>query len=248
MRFGAALLSAMALLGQPVAAMDADEARDQFVASNMIATFYHELGHAFVDLLDIPVLGREEDAVDALSTLLIDFLWDPEDADILIADVAYGYALHVLHTDDLPDAAWWANHSLDLQRMAAVVCQFYGQDPEVRLDLALDLGMPPEMSDRCIRTGQQVMTSWAVFLQEMEDAPRRYGLRLLEPVADDWLAEVVMEELVLLNTHFGLPAWIDVSIEACGEANAFYSPSERRIIMCTEFADWYATLWDADNS
>jgi hypothetical protein len=247
MRFGPLLLSGLVAFGQPAAAFDVNDARRQFVASNMIATFYHELGHAFVDLLEIPVLGREEDAVDALSTLLIDFLWDPEDAEILIAEVAYGYALHVAHTDDLPDAAWWANHSLDLQRMAAVVCQFYGQDPDERYELAIDLGMPPEMSDRCIMTAQQVMGSWAMFLEELEDAPRRFGLRLVEPVVDEWLAEVVMEELVLLNTHFGLPDWVDVSIEACGQANAFYSPSERRIIMCTEFADWYAALWDADN-
>ena len=249
MRFGGVFLCAGLACAAPLGAQDMtrDEARDQFVASNMIATFYHELGHAFVDILEIPVLGREEDAVDALSTLLIDYLWEPEDAEILIAEVAYGYALSIEHTDDLPEAAWWADHSLDMQRLAGVVCQFYGAEPETRLDLALDLGMPPEMEDHCIQTAEQVTASWSVFLADLEDAPRRNGLRLVQPVADPWLADIVAEEIALLNEQFGLPAQVTVEVSECGEANAFYVVGERHIIMCTEFAQWYADMWEADN-
>lgn len=227
--------------------MTRDEARNQFVASNMIATFYHELGHALVDILEIPVLGREEDAVDALSTLLIDYLWEPEDAEILIAEVAYGYALSIEHTDELPDAAWWADHSLDMQRLAGVVCQFFGIDPDARYELALDLGMPPEMAGKCVQTAEQVTASWSVFLADLEEAPKRNSLRLVQPVADPWLAEVISEEIGLLNEQFGLPARVEVEIAECGEANAFYVLGARRIIMCVEFAQWYAEMWEMDN-
>ncbi len=229
------------------AEMTDDEARAQFVASNMIATFYHEFGHALVDLLDIPVLGREEDAVDALSTLLVDLLWEPGDAEILIAEVAYGYALRIAHEDALDDSVWWAEHALDEQRLAAMVCQFFGADPEARLELAVDLGMPGDMTESCIHVSGQLADSWAVFLDDLIDTRQAHGLDLLEPAADAALADLLREEIALINALFGLPVPVDVSVESCGEANAFYDPALTLIIMCTELAQWYGDAWDADD-
>jgi hypothetical protein len=134
-----------------------------------------------------------------------------------------------------------------MQRLAGVVCQFYGVDPEARLQLALDLGMPEEMDAHCIQTAEQVTASWAVFLADLEEAPRRHGLRFVGDIADPWLADIVAEEMELLNQRFGLPAPVDVEIAECGTANAFYIPGERRIVMCTEFADWYGAMWELDN-
>ena len=37
----------------------------------LMHTLLHELGHALIDMHQIPVLGREEDAVDGLATLLL---------------------------------------------------------------------------------------------------------------------------------------------------------------------------------
>ncbi|MFN4169605.1 MAG: DUF4344 domain-containing metallopeptidase, partial [Pannonibacter phragmitetus] len=62
-----------------LAAARGDEARDSVIQSNIISTLYHEFGQALVDVLKLPVLGREEDAADALATLLIHQLWE-EDA------------------------------------------------------------------------------------------------------------------------------------------------------------------------
>ena len=36
-----------------------DEEAASFIASNVIGTFYHVFGHALIDVLDLPVLGRE---------------------------------------------------------------------------------------------------------------------------------------------------------------------------------------------
>jgi len=41
----------------------------EFVAGNMLFVGFHEMGHALVNQLHLPVLGREEDAVDAFATL-----------------------------------------------------------------------------------------------------------------------------------------------------------------------------------
>lgn len=41
------------------------------VWSTMLFVFYHEAGHSMIDILDLPVTGREEDAVDQLATLIL---------------------------------------------------------------------------------------------------------------------------------------------------------------------------------
>ena len=42
----------------------ADEEREAFVEANLLGIFYHELGHALIDILQLPVFGQEEDAAD----------------------------------------------------------------------------------------------------------------------------------------------------------------------------------------
>jgi len=51
--------------------MSQQEQRDlvEFVAGNMLFVGFHEIGHALVSELHLPVLGREEDAADSFATL-----------------------------------------------------------------------------------------------------------------------------------------------------------------------------------
>jgi hypothetical protein len=48
---------------------------------------------------------------------------------------------------------------------------------------------------------------------------------------------IVAGEVRALNGEYGLPVLIDVTVERCGEANAFCDPRARRIVMCSEYAD-----------
>ncbi|MEO0636155.1 MAG: DUF4344 domain-containing metallopeptidase [Pseudomonadota bacterium] len=47
-----------------------------------------------------------------------------------------------------------------------------------------------------------------------------------------------------LNQIFGLEEGLAVTVELCGEANAFYDLDERTITMCAEYEDWFADLYD----
>ncbi|HYR27642.1 MAG TPA: DUF4344 domain-containing metallopeptidase, partial [Thermoanaerobaculia bacterium] len=47
--------------------LDEEEAGSKAVAA-LVFMFYHELGHALIDVYNLPVTGREEDAVDQLAT------------------------------------------------------------------------------------------------------------------------------------------------------------------------------------
>ena len=55
-----------------VGAALAEAAEDDFIHANIVSVFYHELGHAIVDVMRLPIFGQEEDAADVLSILLID--------------------------------------------------------------------------------------------------------------------------------------------------------------------------------
>jgi hypothetical protein len=236
----AAVALALALAGTCAVA---DDGRQAFIDANVITTFYHELGHALVDLLELPVLGREEDAVDALSTYLVHLLHDEETAAALIADTALGYELAMAEAEGARPE-YWGVHSLDGQRLAMMVCHFYGAAPADRADLAADLGMPDDMAEACETEFAQVEAAWGAVLDRVAGYHGRAGLVLVPRGHDPRLEAVLAVEVDRINAEFGLPKSIDVVVEPCGEANAFYSLDDRRILLCTEFADWYAEAWD----
>ena len=111
-----------------------DASVEDFVAANLIATLYHELGHALIDQLGLPVFGQEEDAADVLSVLMIDALFEEEAAVTIALDTAFGFALS--SEDETP--VFWDVHGPDLQRYYTTLCLFYGANPDAREDVVAD--------------------------------------------------------------------------------------------------------------
>lgn len=50
--------------------------------------FLHELSHALIDQLDLPILGKEEDAADAMATVLL-LEEEQEPRDVLLAAISF---------------------------------------------------------------------------------------------------------------------------------------------------------------
>lgn len=101
---------------------------DTAVIDVLIHSILHEFGHALVDMFDIPVLGREEDAVDNLANiLLLDFFEYGDDVLLTNADIfdLYGDEKKELKEQDFMD-----EHSLDLQRFYSMLCFVYASNPE----------------------------------------------------------------------------------------------------------------------
>ena len=59
-------------------------------------------------------------------------------------------------------------------------------------------------------------------------------LRLTGPSSDP-MYPIIRQEIESFNSIFGFPSDVGVTIEKCGEANAYYDPSEVSITICTEF-------------
>lgn len=210
----------------------------EFVADNLVAIFYHELGHALIDQLELPVLGREEDAADILSVLLIDEVWEPEIAQEIVANNALAFAMRAEAGAEY-DPGYWGVHGHDLQRYYTHVCLFYGADPDAREEFAIAAELPEERASGCPEERQLAEDSWWTYLQPLADQAPGTALKL-KAAEDEFTASVIGDEVTALNERFDLPQDVTVDVTECGEANAYYVPAESRIIMCTEFSEF---LW-----
>ena len=230
------VILAASLVAAPV---HADEARAAFVEANLLGIFYHELGHALIDVLDLPVFGQEEDAADVASILMIDAFYEEDASQDLAYDAAFGF---LAEAEAVGDVAYWDVHGPDEQRFYNTVCLFYGGNPEAREDFAIDMDLPEYRADTCPEEYEQALDSWGAAFDEIAGAGET--LRF-EATADSLTADVIGAEVAALNADFALPADVSVRVEPCGEANAFYDPGAVAIIMCTEFEDHLRSLYDA---
>lgn len=100
----------------------------------LLHTLLHEAGHAFIADQNIPVLGKEEDAVDNFATiLLLNYVDNGDDIAISAAD------MFAFESEDRPDyydfGEYIDEHSFDLQRYFSTLCLVYGSDPKKQSNL-----------------------------------------------------------------------------------------------------------------
>jgi Putative metallopeptidase len=243
--WGGAILSSGAT-AQTVYEFPSDEAESAFIANEVAATFYHELGHALIDVLHLPVLGKEEDAADHLSVILMDDIWEEESAANILASDATAYALQAEQTAaGGAEPLYSDEHSLDMQRYYSVVCLFYGANPEKRQKLADDLGLPVERAERCASEWDEAKGSWDAVLADATPGGDNKGFVMAEGQEGQPLADLLAEEVKSINERFGLPEEVTVVVADCGVANAFYNSDDKTITMCTEYAQNLQDMWEA---
>jgi hypothetical protein len=140
-----------------------EEALDDAVVGAIIHTFYHELGHALIHVYDLPIAGKEEDAVDQLSTfLLTDGTPEGEKAAL---DGARTFYLEAKQQDtEIDELAYWDEHSLNMQRFYNIICMVYGQN-EKKYSYLVKKGILPEArAERCAGEYEQVEKAWTRLL------------------------------------------------------------------------------------
>lgn len=131
------------------------------VESLVVAVFLHESAHALIDILHVPVTGREEDAADQFSTLVL--MGQPDGARKAM-QVAHTYK--VLSLDSLREPpAYWDEHSLDAQRYYDTLCMIYGRDPKQNVKLMTGDRLPDERAEICEKDYQRIETAWKTLLK-----------------------------------------------------------------------------------
>lgn len=228
------------------------EEGQRFVVNNAIFILFHEAGHMLVSEFNLPVLGREEDAVDALSSVL---LLGAEDEELYttMQDAADGWFLLDESKEDGPqEDDFMGTHGLDRQRAYAIVCMMTGANAEFFKEFADSMEFPEERRQECVFEYQKARDSWMSLLAAnmKEGAKTKFevtyepaGNEDLQGFADLLKSAKVLETIATVFAEgYGLKDGIKLTGKACGTENAFWYAGDREITYCYEMAAFHAGL------
>src|SRR5436853_6177878 len=102
----------------------------EFVIGNTLFAMAHEMGHGLINEMNMPVLGREEDAADSFATVTALKIGSAFSERVL-REATMGWLLASKRDKKEGNPiAYYDEHGLDLQRAYNVVCFMVGSDPE----------------------------------------------------------------------------------------------------------------------
>lgn len=226
----------------------------EFVVGNAIFVMFHEGGHMLISELDLPVLGREEDAVDALSSIMLLEARD-DTLDKAMTDATDGWFL----AGDKAEAtgsepAFWDSHGLDRQRAYQMVCMMVGHDADGFKEYADSIDFPASRREECVAEYERTRTSWisllAPHMVEEGEASSSIAVsyrRTSDPdlaLYADWLksGEILEAMAGALGEIYRLEGGIKLIARSCGEPNAFWNAGTREMTYCYELARHHMLL------
>jgi hypothetical protein len=130
------------------------------VANATVFTFFHETGHALIAIYDLPVTGKEEDAVDQLAAIIL--LEGGEEGEDAAIDGANSFVGE--EEENMDDLSFWDEHSFDEQRFYNILCWVYGNDPEGYQYLVDDETLPADRAEQCPAEYDRMYRSWDTLL------------------------------------------------------------------------------------
>jgi len=224
---------------------------DTFAMHNAMFTIFHESGHMLVSEFEIPVLGKEEDAVDALSSVMM-LEAEDDDFDTAMMDAANGWFMSAqAGEEEGAEPAYWDEHGLDQQRAYSMVCMMLGKNLDKFKDFAKDVEYPDDRVEQCADEYETTKTNWFKLLAPNEVADQtktKFIISYEKPANPDLLyfyQKVQDEQLLEMieATYSGLyklEDGIKLTAKQCDVANAWWSPGDREMTYCYEDIAFYA--------
>jgi hypothetical protein len=140
-----------------------DELGNAIVGATFFA-FFHELGHGLIHQLDIPAVGREEDAVDQMATLIL-----MQNGDSGVAAAMSGAKWFALQADankkEGAQMPFWDEHSMEEQRFYNIACLVFGSNPEKYGPMVDNNYLPKPRAMRCPDEFAKISNAWEKLLQ-----------------------------------------------------------------------------------
>lgn len=130
------------------------------VLGALIFAFFHEAGHGLIHILDLAAVGREEDSVDQLATLILISAGDEGVAMALSG--AYWFQLQSEGGHKTP---FWDEHAFDGQRFYNILCLIYGSDPKKYQKFVESGNLPKDRAARCSEEYAKINKAWEKLLQ-----------------------------------------------------------------------------------
>ena len=159
----------------------------EFLIANTRFIMLHELGHALIDLLDLSVTGREEDAADQLAaSLMLQNSVTSEPASKVARDLRLAAMFFMMDAKEQYASQEFADeHAMGQQRFYNLMCMLYGSDPGRYVGLVTSGLLPESRSVRCQDESTQISKSWARLLtphiaEDMRMTPEEAQRRLEE--------------------------------------------------------------------
>jgi hypothetical protein len=134
------------------------------VLGSTVWTFYHELGHALIDIYKIAHTGKEEDAADELSTYIL--INEGGEAGEMAALNGAEDFYREAGESDLSEEQFADSHSLDKQRFYNIICLVYGSDTKkyASLTQGKDAILPEGRAEGCEQEYERVTKAWSNIL------------------------------------------------------------------------------------
>ncbi len=233
----------------------------RFTVANAEFTLMHEMGHLLISELQLPVLGREEDAADQLGFMGLFLLQQEQHRDDFYAklmDVADYWRMEWQNAErDGSPLPVWDSHALDAQRFYNIACLAYGSDPD-RLDWVLEVsGLPVERALYCPDEYEQVAHAVQWFrehfgrsaaqplqhrIKVVYDTPPAHlagGTELLEKIRASGELEAVAAKA---SEAFALPRDLTLRMSTCGAPDAWFNRISGELTLCYERIAYFRDL------
>ena len=144
--------------------------------------FWHEVGHAFIDIYELPITGLEENVADQFAALMLSYTYDPKTGSYamgqdMLYDVGTWYYNEDLYWSEIYTEEtgieyippYWDTHNLDIQRFYNITCYTYGSDPEYNQSLIDSEELPEERAINCEWEYSMIEYSWGSLLGDVDN-------------------------------------------------------------------------------
>jgi hypothetical protein len=226
----------------------------EFVSGNMLFVLLHELGHAAITRMALPVLGRMEDAADSFATLMLLRAGSDFSHRVLTAAARGWFLADRRDQQTGVKLAFYGEHGLNQQRAFQIVCMMVGSDEVKFKDLAEQTRLPQARQDTCLGDYSNAAFSWDLLLRphrRTSEQPRTM-IDVVYAAAEGRAeaAERVARATQLLETvadrasdELTWPPPLTVEMRSCGFPNAVWDLRARTVTLCYELAIEFADLY-----
>jgi len=225
----------------------------EFVVGNTMFVMAHEMGHALVNQMDMPVLGREEDAADSFAVVTALKMGSGFSTRVLM-EATKGWVLASKRDTKQGNAlAFYDEHGLDLQRAYNVVCFMVGADPEKYKTLAADTKLPEKRQKSCVWDYKATAWSWDEMLKphlRSADQPK-VAIKVEYQEDEKYAMQIqILRQMGLLEAfavhaadRYVWPNPFSIVARSCGEPNATWKNGARTLTLCYELANYFMELF-----
>jgi hypothetical protein len=227
----------------------------EFVAGNMMFVVLHEMAHAVISEMEIPILAREEDVADSFAaTRLIKV--QSEISDRVLIEAAQGFFTSNRRDKKEGNAIlYYDDHGLDLVRAYQIVCLVVGSDKDRFKPLAAEAKLPEDQWADCVEDYGRTALAWDVVLNPHLRGPDQPKTKI-DAIYRDAKGELEIHArafrsiqlLEIIARHaadqFVWSAPLTLEMQSCGFINAQWVAKTRTLILCYELAADFADLYD----